>query len=155
MPADAGPMVFQARLSAPTAGPARVASITDEAARNMRCEGVNTMHAAQESTMPAKRRSGGPVVVGIATRRPRASRCAMLRWTGCRSGRGAMARPDIGEIPMQNPCAQCGMPIPLPDWIEPGDGRISYLWKCLACGYRFEAVAVFDQHAHERRPLAA
>jgi hypothetical protein len=66
-----------------------------------------------------------------------------------------MARPDIGEIPMQNPCAQCGTPIPLPDWIEPGDGRIAYLWKCHACGYRFEAIAVFNQHSHEQRPLAA
>ncbi|MBR0825963.1 hypothetical protein JQ596_10480 [Bradyrhizobium manausense] len=66
-----------------------------------------------------------------------------------------MTRSDIGEIPMQNPCAQCGTPIPLPDWIEPGVGRISYLWKCHACGYRFEAIAIFDHAADEHQPLAA
>ena len=65
------------------------------------------------------------------------------------------ARSDVGEIPKQNPCAQCGLPIPAPDWIEPGRGRISYLWKCRACGYRFEAVAIFEQSAAEPRPLAA
>jgi ribosomal protein L37AE/L43A len=52
---------------------------------------------------------------------------------------------DIGEIPRQNPCAQCGTPIAHPDWIEPGNGRVSYLWKCRACGYRFEAIAFYDQ----------
>lgn len=63
------------------------------------------------------------------------------------------ARADIA-VPKQNPCAQCGMPIPAPDWIEPGKGRISYLWKCRACGYRFEAVAIFDSAA-DAPPLAA
>ncbi|MDE5445843.1 hypothetical protein GWG65_31445 [Bradyrhizobium sp. CSA207] len=80
-------------------------------------------------------------------------------------GRGAMTRTNmaktdtakahIGDIPRQNPCAQCGTPIPQPDWIEPGDGRISYLWNCPACGYRFEAVAIFDSAAVEHPPLAA
>ncbi|MBC9882947.1 hypothetical protein G8O24_37215 [Bradyrhizobium sp. INPA01-394B] len=57
-----------------------------------------------------------------------------------------------GEIPTQNPCAQCGAPIAQPDWIEPGEGRISYLWTCRTCGYRFEAIAIFDVSAI---PLAA
>ncbi|WFU43054.1 hypothetical protein QA640_11715 [Bradyrhizobium sp. CB82] len=56
---------------------------------------------------------------------------------------------DIGEIPRQNPCAQCGMPIAQPDWIEPGNGRVSYLWKCRACGYRFEAIAIYDEPTPE------
>jgi hypothetical protein len=60
-----------------------------------------------------------------------------------------------GDIPRHNPCAQCGTPIPQPDWIEPGEGRVSYLWTCHACNYRFEAVAIFDQHAIEHQPLAA
>lgn len=64
------------------------------------------------------------------------------------------ARAQSGDIPRQNPCAQCGMPIPAPDWIEPGRGRISYLWNCRACGYRFEAVAIFDPVA-DAPPLAA
>jgi hypothetical protein len=46
------------------------------------------------------------------------------------------------------------MPIPAPDWIEPGKGRISYLWKCRACGYRFEAIAIFDSAA-DPQALAA
>ncbi len=64
------------------------------------------------------------------------------------------ARAQSGDIPRQNPCAQCGLPIPAPDWIEPGRGRISYLWNCRACGYRFEAVAIFDPVA-DAPPLAA
>lgn len=56
---------------------------------------------------------------------------------------------DIGDIPRQNPCAQCGTPIAHPDWIEPGNGRVSYLWKCRACGYRFEAIAIYDEPAPE------
>jgi len=60
-----------------------------------------------------------------------------------------MAKSDSGDIPTQNPCAQCGMPIPQPDWIEAGRGRTSYLWKCRACGYRFEAIAIFEEHLFE------
>ena len=48
-----------------------------------------------------------------------------------------MASAHAGDIPRQNPCAQCGAPIPKPDWIEPGEGRISYLWTCRACNYRY------------------
>jgi hypothetical protein len=59
------------------------------------------------------------------------------------------------DIPRQNPCAQCGAPIAQPDWIEPGEGRISYLWNCRACGYRFEAIAIFNEPAVEYPPLAA
>ncbi|MBJ7405120.1 MAG: hypothetical protein JHD07_18150 [Bradyrhizobium sp.] len=59
------------------------------------------------------------------------------------------------DIPRHNPCAQCGTPIAQPDWVEPGAGRISYLWTCRACNYRFEAVAIFDPAAAEHPPLAA
>lgn len=50
------------------------------------------------------------------------------------------------NLPHQNPCAQCGKPIAVPEWFENGPHRTSYLWKCHACGYRFEAVAFFDQN---------
>jgi ribosomal protein L37AE/L43A len=65
-----------------------------------------------------------------------------------------MAKPGVGFLPKQNPCAQCGKPIAAPDWIEaePGGG-IAYLWHCRACDYRFEAIAYFEQT--EREPLAA
>jgi len=70
-----------------------------------------------------------------------------------------MARLHFGDvpkdIPRQNPCAQCGTPIPKPDWIEPGEGRVSYLWTCHACHYRFEAVAIFDHDIIAHPPLAA
>jgi hypothetical protein len=55
------------------------------------------------------------------------------------------AASGIGDMPRQNPCAQCGTPISTPEWIEPGQGRISYLWRCRACGYRFEAIAIFEE----------
>jgi len=69
--------------------------------------------------------------------------------------KSTMATAHAGDIPRQNPCAQCGAPIPKPDWIEPGEGRISYLWTCRACNYRFEAVAIFDEAAVEHPPLTA
>jgi hypothetical protein len=64
-----------------------------------------------------------------------------------------MVETHTSEIPTHNPCAQCGAPIAQPDWIEPGDGRVSYLWNCPACNYRFEAIAIFDDV--EAPPLAA
>jgi hypothetical protein len=54
------------------------------------------------------------------------------------------AASGIGDTPRENPCAQCGTPISTPEWIEPGQGRISYLWHCRACGYRFEAIAILE-----------
>jgi len=68
---------------------------------------------------------------------------------------GDIPRDVPRDIPRQNPCAQCGTPIPRPDWIEPGEGRVSYLWTCHACNYRFEAVAIFDQDIIAHPPLAA
>ena len=56
-----------------------------------------------------------------------------------------MAKFDFGYLPRGNPCAQCGKPIAAPEWIEQGPRRISYLWHCRACDYRFEAVAFFDE----------
>ena len=66
-----------------------------------------------------------------------------------------MASVNIGYIPRQNPCAQCGKPIPFPEWVEPVDGRVSYVWQCRACDYRFEAIAIFEQDESSHRPLAA
>jgi C4-type Zn-finger protein len=66
-----------------------------------------------------------------------------------------MARLDLGYLPHENPCAQCGQPIATPDWVEAGPRRISYLWQCRACGYRFEAVAFFNDSEPDREALAA
>jgi hypothetical protein len=48
-------------------------------------------------------------------------------------------------LPHENPCAQCGRPIASPEWFESGPHRISYLWRCDACDYRFEAVAFYGE----------
>jgi ribosomal protein L37AE/L43A len=66
-----------------------------------------------------------------------------------------MARAVSAYSPRQNPCAQCGEPIAFPDWVEPSDRGVAYLWHCRACDYRFEAVAVFDNRESDRQPLAA
>jgi ribosomal protein L37AE/L43A len=64
-----------------------------------------------------------------------------------------MAQKDFGYLPHDNPCAQCGKPIAAPDWTENSARRISYLWHCKTCDYRFEAVAFFD--ASHPQALAA
>ena len=64
------------------------------------------------------------------------------------------ARVDSSDTPRGNPCAQCGRPISMPEWIESGDRRTCYLWHCYACDYRFEAVAFFDDAQPEHEPLA-
>jgi hypothetical protein len=66
-----------------------------------------------------------------------------------------MTRSCVRNLPTQNPCAQCGQPIPAPDWVEEEDGRTNYLWHCRVCDYRFEAIAVFDERGSQRQPLAA
>ena len=67
-----------------------------------------------------------------------------------------MARAESRYLPKQNPCAQCGKPIAMPEWIEPTSaGRTAYLWHCWACDYRFEAVAVFDEKDVGQEALAA
>jgi C4-type Zn-finger protein len=66
-----------------------------------------------------------------------------------------MAKKNFGTLPHDNPCAQCGKPIAAPDWTENSARRISYLWHCKACNYRFEAVAVYDASHPNREPLAA
>jgi hypothetical protein len=65
-------------------------------------------------------------------------------------GRCAMAKIDVRYLPHGNPCAQCSKPIAAPEWVEKGPGRISYLWCCEACDYRFEAVAFFEDEEADR-----
>ena len=66
----------------------------------------------------------------------------------------AMTRTRLSDLPRQNPCAQCGKPIAMPEWVETSEGRACYLWHCWACDYRFEAIAIFDDDA-DRQPIAA
>jgi ribosomal protein L37AE/L43A len=70
-------------------------------------------------------------------------------------GRSVMTKIDSVDSPRQNPCAQCGEPIAAPDWMEAGPRRVAYLWNCRACGYRFEAVAFFEDANSESSAIAA
>jgi hypothetical protein len=98
-------------------------------------------NAAQESQLAGARVSDSkPVQFAFHSRKAKGSR--------------AMARADLGYLPHKNPCAQCGQPIAAPDWVEAGPRRVSYLWHCRACDYRFEAVAFFDSEP-DREALAA
>ncbi|MGZ3351931.1 MAG: hypothetical protein ACXU89_23640, partial [Xanthobacteraceae bacterium] len=80
--------------------------------------------------------------------------CPIRRHTKEQKGERLMAKFDFGYMPRGNPCAQCGKPIAAPEWIEQGPRRISYLWHCRACDYRFEAVAFFDESNSDSEPLA-
>ena len=66
-----------------------------------------------------------------------------------------MVRREFHSLPRKNPCAQCGEPIALPEWIEAEPGRTSYLWRCWNCDYRFEAVAYFDPPPPDHEAIAA
>ena len=66
-----------------------------------------------------------------------------------------MARAEFGNLPRGNPCAQCGQPIPIPEWIEAGPQCTAYLWHCHACDYRFAAEAFFDGGPPDHESLAA
>jgi hypothetical protein len=66
-----------------------------------------------------------------------------------------MAKASLYSLPRGNPCAQCGKPIASPDWVEQAQDRVSYLWTCRACNYRFEAIAIYDPKQAEQEPLAA
>jgi ribosomal protein L34E len=70
-------------------------------------------------------------------------------------GRCAMTQAEFGGLPRGNPCAQCGRPIAMPEWIETYRQRTAYLWHCHACDYRFEAVAYFDEAEPSEESLAA
>ncbi len=65
-----------------------------------------------------------------------------------------MAGIGLRNLPRENPCAQCGRLISFPEWVETEPGRAFYLWRCMACDYRFEAVAYFDQ-AEQDEAIAA
>ena len=61
----------------------------------------------------------------------------------------------LRSLPRKNPCAQCGQSIALPEWVEQEVGRTFYLWRCMACDYRFEAVAYFDSEQADNEAIAA
>jgi hypothetical protein len=96
-----------------------------------------------------------PKIVGDRNVRIRQQTCPIRDKQKSKQGRHTMARMNFGYLPQENPCAQCGKPIPVPDWIEAGPRRVSYLWQCQACDYRFEAVAFFDDSRSDPEALAA
>jgi hypothetical protein len=66
-----------------------------------------------------------------------------------------MTHPGLRGMPTQNPCAQCGEPIAMPEWIEEQEDRMIYLWHCHTCDYCFEAIAFFENEGSQHQPLAA
>jgi hypothetical protein len=66
-----------------------------------------------------------------------------------------MAGIGIRSLPRENPCAQCGRLILFPEWVETEPRRVFYLWRCMACDYRFEAMAYFDQPEAGDEAIAA
>ena len=66
-----------------------------------------------------------------------------------------MARFGSDYLPRENPCAQCGKPITVPDWVEQSAGRTAYLWYCRACDYRFVAIAIYPESESRQARLAA
>lgn len=59
------------------------------------------------------------------------------------------------DVPRHNPCAQCGKPIAMPEWIEENRRSVAFLWHCWACDYKFESVAVFRAEEVTSAALAA
>jgi rubredoxin len=66
-----------------------------------------------------------------------------------------MAGIGFRSLPRENPCAQCGRSIALPEWVEAEPGRTFYLWRCMACDYRFESIAYFDSEPADNEAIAA
>jgi C4-type Zn-finger protein len=62
------------------------------------------------------------------------------------------ARPGVG---IRQPSCPIRQTIAVSEWVEAGPHRTSYLWRCRACNYRFEAVAFFDHSEPDREALAA
>ena len=60
----------------------------------------------------------------------------------------------LKTLPRNNPCAQCGTPIQIPEWVEHDQRRVAYLWHCYACDYQFEAIAYFH-NGDENQAIAA
>jgi hypothetical protein len=49
------------------------------------------------------------------------------------------------QLPKNNPCGQCGNPIPAPVWTETDHNRIHFIWHCVACDYRFQTTAIYRE----------
>lgn len=54
-------------------------------------------------------------------------------------------------LPTNNRCLQCSAIIREPEWVEMSGARVDYVWRCAACGYEFETMAIYSS----QRPLAA
>jgi hypothetical protein len=64
---------------------------------------------------------------------------------------GFMTLMNSLPLPSNNCCAQCGKLIRDPDWMETSGDRVMFVWRCSACDYEFETIAIYPA----RQPLAA
>jgi hypothetical protein len=56
---------------------------------------------------------------------------------------------SVGQLPRNNPCAQCRTPIANPSWTEADNNRIHFIWHCHACNYRFQCTAIYNQEVEQ------
>ena len=70
-------------------------------------------------------------------------------------GRRAWPEEISAICPVKIPAPNAARRYAAPDWTENGPRRISYLWHCQACDYKFEAVAFYDASHSDQQALAA
>jgi len=56
---------------------------------------------------------------------------------------------NVGKPPKNNPCAQCGKPIPNPSWTEADTNRLHFIWQCKSCNYQFQCTAIYPQQSEQ------
>lgn len=55
-----------------------------------------------------------------------------------------------GHLPTNNPCAQCGKLIRAPSWSESDRDKIHFIWRCEACNYEFQTIAMYAQRVGQK-----
>jgi hypothetical protein len=53
------------------------------------------------------------------------------------------------RLARNNPCAQCGKPIPAPVWTEIDSDKVQFSWHCIACDYRFHSTAIYQDELEQ------
>ena len=56
-----------------------------------------------------------------------------------------IANQNDALVPLDMQCQQCFALIRSPDWIEECGHRTNYLWRCEACDYEFETIAIYPE----------
>ena len=65
-----------------------------------------------------------------------------------------MTAVSVGQLPKNNPCAQCGKPIPIPSWTEADNNRVHFIWQCKACNDQIQAMRLAANTSTDRSRMA-